>query len=83
MTTEAALRGIPTISLNITPNKDEEFLLFHGFITRDITKLHEMLESKGNWNNIVRLNEFIKRMEDPHEVIIRKLITLETKGVSV
>jgi len=70
MTSEAALRGIPTISYDAVPNLDEKFLVRKGFVKRAkstneiIAQTRKLLSSD---NNQFKKNaqKFLDSMDDP------------------
>jgi hypothetical protein len=71
MTSEAALRGIPTISYEGVPNLDEKFLVRKGLVKRaksvnQIIKLTKNLLSSDK-NEFKKLSQkFLDSMEDPY-----------------
>ena len=82
MTSEAALRGIPTISYNAIPNLDEKFLVRKGFVKRaknsnQIIKLTKKLlnSDKGKFQKNAKL--FLDSMEDPYLTLVNTIKQLK------
>lgn len=82
MTSEAALRGIPTISYNAIPNDDERYLVKQGLVKRaknnsEIIKFtKKFLES--NKNSIKKkAKQFLSMMEDPYKELEKILSSLK------
>jgi predicted glycosyltransferase len=78
MTTEAVLRGKPTISLNLVPNLDEEHLVKSGLLLRarsasGAIKLADFAYSKERMKKVIR---FLDKMDDPHDTFIKILAKL-------
>ncbi|MFB5645400.1 MAG: DUF354 domain-containing protein [Nitrosopumilaceae archaeon] len=81
MTSEAALRGIPTISYDAVPNLDEKFLVRKGLVKRakDLNSLIKLTtkflnSDKRKFQKNARY--FLNKMEDPStklETIIKKI----------
>jgi len=71
MTTEAALRGVPTISYDAVPNLDEKFLVRKGLIIRSkstnqiVTQTRKLLSS-DNAQFQRNVKKFLDSMEDPY-----------------
>jgi len=71
MTSEAALRGIPTISYDAVPNLDEKFLVRKGLIIRSkstnqiVTQTQKFLSS-DNAQFKRNAKKFLDSMEDPY-----------------
>ena len=81
MTSEAALRGIPTISYDGVPNLDEKYLVKNGLIVRckDYKKIPLVITSvleKDEKSVKSKAKKFLDAMEDPYrklEFIIKLL----------
>ncbi len=81
MTSEAALRGIPTISYNGVPNLDEKYLVKNGLIVRcnDYKKISSAIKSileKDEKSVKNKAKKFLDVMEDPYkklEFVIKSL----------
>ncbi len=81
MTSEAALRGIPTISYDSVPNLDEKYLVKNGLIIRckDYKKIPLVIKSvleKDKKNIKNKAKKFLNAMEDPYrklEFVIKSL----------
>ncbi|MDH3385831.1 MAG: DUF354 domain-containing protein [Nitrosopumilus sp.] len=75
MTSEAALRGIPTISYDAVPNLDEKFLVRKKLVKR-ATSSDEIVKStkillKSNRNKIKQnAKSFLNSMEDPYSKLL-------------
>ena len=74
MTSESALRGIPTISYEGIPNADEKYLVRKGLVTRcnDYKKIPQavgavMVEDDGARR--ARVKRFLDSMEDPYHTL--------------
>ena len=83
MTAEAGLSGIPTISLNMIPNRVEEYLVKKRIIVRSespesISKY--ILQSLNNPQIIrkrkVNAKKMIRTFEDPYQVLLKTIRTL-------
>ena len=75
MTSEAALRGIPTISYNAIPMPDEQYLVKRGFVYRgtspnEIVKLLRKLEKTDKKKLKSRAKKFLDAMEDPYTKLV-------------
>lgn len=71
MTTEAAMRGVPTVSYEGIPNPDEGYLVKKGMITRctDYTKIPRVIEAvaaEDAKTRTARVKKFLGSMEDPY-----------------
>lgn len=77
MTTEAVLRGTPTISMNTAPNYTEKFLVNNGLLKRSQSYIQILNSMKimltGNTMRLTkqRAKKVMSRMEDPHNEIMR------------
>ena len=71
MTSEAVLRGIPTLSTNAVPNHDEKYLVKKGILPRAesanaiIKVIHKLLDSDKKKLKLEAKN-FLDSMENPH-----------------
>ena len=71
MTSEAVLRGIPTLSTNAVPNHDEKYLVKKGMLPRAenantiVKVIHKLLESDKKKLKLEAKN-FLDTMENPH-----------------
>lgn len=71
MTTEAVLRGVPTLSYNGVPNLDEKYLVKLGILPRAETLpkimqlTHKLLDSDRKKLEL-KAKKFLDSMEDPH-----------------
>jgi len=71
MTTEAVLRGVPTLSYNGVPNLDEKYLVRLGLLPRAetlpkiIQLTHKLLNSDRKKLEL-KAKKFLDSMEDPH-----------------
>ena len=71
MTTEAVLRGVPTLSYNGVPNLDEKYLVKLGLLPRAetlpkiIQLAHKLLNSDRKKLEL-KAKKFLDSMEDPH-----------------
>ena len=83
MTAEAGLLGIPTISLNVVPNRIEDFLVRKKIIVRSespnrISK--EVFESLNNITIIKKRKQNAKKLvasfEDPYQVLLKTMKSL-------
>jgi hypothetical protein len=83
MTAEAGLLGIPTISLNVVPNRIEDFLVKNKIIIRSenpdmVSK--EVFQSLNNINIIKKRKQNTKKLiasfEDPYQVLLRTIRSL-------
>ena len=71
MTSEAALRGIPTISYDAVPNLDEKYLVKNGLIKRaknakKITKITKQLLDSNQKEFQKKARNLLNSMEDPY-----------------
>ena len=80
MTAESGLLGIPTISLNVVPNRIEDFLVKKRIIVRSenpdrISK--EISQSLNNLQIIKKKKEKAKKLvvsfEDPYQVLLKTI----------
>ena len=83
MTTEAALLGIPTISLNTVPNRIEDFLVKNKIIIRSespnmISK--EVFQSLNNISIIKKRKQNARKLvtsfEDPYQILLKTIRAL-------
>ena len=80
MTTEAVLRGVPTLSYNGVPNLDEKYLVKLGMLPRaeTIPKIiqftHKLLNSDRKKLEL-KAKKFLDSMDDPHSMLF-KIINL-------
>ena len=80
MTAEAGLLGIPTISLNVVPNRIEEFLVKKKIIVRSENPdqiSREIYQSLNNVSIIKKRKQNAKKLvrsfEDPYQVLLRTI----------
>ncbi|MGD8918976.1 MAG: DUF354 domain-containing protein, partial [Nitrosopumilaceae archaeon] len=72
MTTEAVLRGVPTLSYNGVPNRDEEYLVKLGILPRaeSLSKIvqvtHKLLNSDRKKLES-KAKKLLNSMENPHD----------------
>jgi len=71
MTTEAVLRGVPTLSYNGVPNLDEKYLVKLGILPRaetipKILKLTHKLLNSDRKKLELKAKKFLDSMQDPH-----------------
>jgi len=71
MTTEAVLRGVPTLSYNGVPNLDEKYLVKLGILPRaetlpKIIQLTRKLLNSDRKKLELKAKKFLDSMEDPH-----------------
>ena len=71
MTSEAVLRGIPTLSYNATPMHDEKHLVKLGMLPRaktpdQIIKLTYKLLDSDKKKIQIKAKKFLDSMENPH-----------------
>lgn len=76
MTAESALLGIPTISLNSSPNLIENYLVKTKIITREsdpnkIVKIIKKLFDKPSHQSKKKAEKLLHSMENPHQKLIR------------
>ena len=83
MTAESALLGIPTISLNVVPNRIEDFLVKKKIIVRSSNPDKISLEVFQALNNIQLINKrkvnakkILSSFEDPYEVLLKTIKSL-------
>jgi len=82
MTSEAALRGIPTISYDAVPNLDEKFLVRKGLIIRSkstnqiVTQTQKLLSS-DNAQFQRNAKKFLDSMEDPYLKLAETIRTIK------
>jgi len=83
MTAEAGLLGIPTISLNVVPNKIEDFLVRKKIIIRSENPdriSREVFKSLNNINIIKKRKQNAKKLltsfEDPYQILLRTIRSL-------
>jgi predicted glycosyltransferase len=72
MTSEAVLRGIPTLSYNGVPNHDEKYLVKLGLLPRaenpsKIIKVTRKLLNSDRKKLELRAKHFLNSMENPHD----------------
>ena len=75
MTTEAVMRGIPTISYEGIPNADEKYLVRKGLVTRcvDHRKIPQAIGSVLEEDakvRMARVERFLSAMEDPYDKLV-------------
>ena len=75
MTSEAALRGIPTISYNAIPMPDEQYLVKMGLVNRgtttnEIISLIRKLQKSNKKEIKSRARKFLNSMEDPYTKLV-------------
>ena len=83
MTAESGLLGIPTISLNVIPNKIEDFLVKKRIIVRseNLNEIsREIHQSLNNTQIIKKRKENAKKLvasfEDPYQVLLKTMKSL-------
>ena len=83
MTAESGLLGIPTISLNVVPNRIEDFLVKKRIIVRSENPdriSREIYQSLNNLQIIKKKKEKAKKMvasfEDPYQVLLKTMKSL-------
>ncbi len=82
MTTEAALRGVPTISYDAVPNLDEKFLVRKGLIIRSkstnqiVIQIQKLLSS-DNAQFQRSAKKFLDSMEDPYLKLAETIRTIK------
>ena len=83
MTAESGLLGIPTISLNVVPNRIEEYLVKKKIIVRSETPdriSREVFQSLNNVNIVKKRKRNAKKLvasfEDPYQVLLRTIRSL-------
>ena len=81
MTSEAALRGLPTISYEGIPNADEKHLVRMGLVKRcrdpeviPRAVLKAMTEDSKKRN--IKVNKFLNAMEDPYKALLNTIRSL-------
>lgn len=82
MTSEAALRGIPTISYNAVPNVDERNLVRRGLVWRaesasKIVRTAKRLLASGAPTLQPKVERYLAGMEDPYDTLATVLASLE------
>ena len=76
MTTEAVLRGVPTLSYNGVPNHDEKYLVKLGMLPRaesleKIVKVtHKLLDSDRKKLK-TKATRFLNSMQNPHDTLFK------------
>ncbi len=75
MTTEAVMRGIPTVSYEGIPNADEKYLVRKGLLRRcsDYRKIPQAINStlaEDANARIVRVKKFLDTMENPYDKLV-------------
>lgn len=78
MTTEAAMRGLPTISYEGIPNADEKYLVRKGLVRRctDPLKIPGAVRRAAAEDAPVRrarVKKFLDAMEDPYDALVRAI----------
>ena len=74
MTSEAVLRGVPTLSYNGVPNHDEKYLVRLGMLPRaeNLSKIikvtHRLLNSDRKKLEL-KAKKFLDSMENPHDTL--------------
>jgi len=86
MTSEAALRGIPTISYNAIPNDDEKYLVKQGIVKRaknnsEIIKLTKSLLSSDKEKFEKKAQKFLDSMENPYLKLVETIRILKNTRV--
>lgn len=76
MTAESALLGIPTISLNSSPNIIENYLVKTKIITREsnpnkIVKIIKKIFEKPDLQSKIKAKKLLDSMENPHQKLIK------------
>jgi predicted glycosyltransferase len=80
MTTEAVLRGCPTLSINTAPNLDEQYLVNQDMLTRreDIPRIlsecKRLLEPEQESLFQMRADTYLKNCEYPHKKVLKLLM---------
>jgi len=82
MTSEAALRGVPTISYDAVPNLDEKFLIRKGLMKRakssnQIIKLASKLLNSDKEKFKKNTKKFLDSMEDPYLKLVETIRILK------
>ncbi len=82
MTSEAVLRGIPTISYNAVPNLDEKYLVRKGLVKRakssnQIIKLTTKLLNSDKDKFKKNTKKFLDSMEDPYLKLVETIRILK------
>jgi len=82
MTSEAALRGIPTISYDAVPNLDEKFLVRKGLVkraksTNQIIKITRKLLSSNNVKFKKNAKKFLDSMDNPYLTLVQTIRMLK------
>lgn len=82
MTSEAALRGVPSISYEGVPNLDEKYLVRKGLVKRatkesQIIKLAQKFLSTSKNNFEKNAQKFLNSMEDPYLKLIQTIKVLK------
>ena len=75
MTTEAVMRGIPTISYDGVPNADEKYLVRKGLVRRcsDYRKIPHAIDlalAEDAKIRTARVQRFLDTMEDPYDKLV-------------
>ena len=80
MTAEAGLLGIPTISLNVVPNRIEDYLVKNKIVFRseNPNRISREVFQVLNNNSIIkkrkqRANKLVASFEDPYQVLLRTI----------
>ena len=83
MTAEAGLLGIPTISLNVVPNRIEDYLVKNNIVVRSESpdRISKEVFRALNDGNIVKrrkqkARKLVASFEDPYQVLLRTIRAL-------
>ena len=81
MTSEAVMRGVPTISYEGIPNADERYLVGKGLVSRcndykKIPQAIEMVLAEDGDARKARIKRFLDAMEDPYDTLESTIRTL-------
>ena len=83
MTAESALLGIPTISLNVVPNRIEDFLLKKRIIVRseNPNRISNEIQQVLNNPQITKkkkekAKKLVASFEDPYQVLLKTMKSL-------
>lgn len=76
MTTEAVLRGVPTLSYNGVPNRDEQYLVRIGMLPRaegldKIAKTTHKLLDTDRQKLKLKAKKFLDSMDNPHDALFK------------
>lgn len=78
MTTEAVLRGIPSISYNAVPNLDEKYLVKKKLLIRIKTSSQMIFAAKkllasNNKSFKIKTRRFVSQMDDPRKILLKTI----------